>query len=125
MWLETMDHTDHVVTLDRKAGHREFVDVNTDGSPVGVSYFAFTSVSDDGNRVGFFPDLDVFVRDRAGGTTQDVSLPVAPGGALVANFGGWISGDGSIVAVDSAFDGYTTPDGRGPVADVYVRQLDG
>lgn len=95
---------------------------------------AAPSISDDGRYVAFASDAgdlvpgdgngvrDVFVRDRATGTTRRVSVAAAGGDADGPSGQPAISGDGRFVAFTSAATDLVTGDGNG-AADVFLRDL--
>lgn len=112
------------VTYDIDLVSRDTAGTPADGGP---NTSAALALSHDGNRIAFVsaatnlapgdgPSVDVFLRDRAAGTTQLVS----PGNA--ASFHPAISADGTKVA----FHSYATnlsPDDTDIAGDVYLRDL--
>ena len=146
-----------VFVRDRQAGTVEQVDVSSTGEPAdGESYTLLDSMSGDGRFVVFESDArnlvsggywcvwryterscsDVFVRDRATGTTESVSVrlscrfdPDAPnlchdgdsGAESPADSGdGAINADGRFVAFSSASSGLVLGD-KNKANDVFVR----
>jgi Tol biopolymer transport system component len=116
---------------DRQSGTTERVSVATNGTQ-GNQDSWWPSISADGNRVAFASyastlvpndtnvNDDVFVHDRAAGTTERVS--VDSGGAQ-ADYGGdvpWISADGRYAAFASSANNLVSGDTNGKL-DVFVR----
>jgi TolB protein len=120
---------------DRRTGHTERVSVGPEGSE-GDSPSDLPSVSEDGLRIAFVSaasnlvpgDADgrpqVFLRDRARGTTLRLSEPA--GGAEPNEesgiFGVALSPDGSCAAFES-YASNLTPDDGDTLVDVFVREL--
>ena len=122
-----------VFVRDLVAGTTERVSVATDGSE-GNDESMFPSVSGDGRYLVFqslatnftTSDLnrgwDVFVHDRATGTTRRVSVPDAAAEADGGSFNAAMSLDGRYVVFDSTASNLVPDDGNG-VLDVFVRDL--
>jgi len=102
---------DDAIVLDRRTGRTELIQYRTDGT-LGESDSGATSFSADGRFVVFDTAdqldpshdythaLNVYVRDRAKGTTEQVSLPTR----FVykkSSWGGTVSADGRLVAFSS------------------------
>lgn len=118
-----------IYLLDRMTGVVERLSVN-DAGEAGDGYSELASCSEDGNRCVFFstsenlvPDdtngtLDIFVRDRAAGTTVRVS----EGPAMVEGDGGCsyptITADGNLVCFESAATNLAAGDTNGQI-DVF------
>ncbi|MEU8981806.1 hypothetical protein [Streptomyces sp. NPDC048309] len=102
---------DDAIVLDRKTGRTELVQYRTDGA-LGDSDSGATSFSADGRFVAFDTAaqldpshdfthaLNVYVRDRAKGTTEQVSLPTRYV-YKKSSWGGSISANGRLVAFSS------------------------
>jgi Tol biopolymer transport system component len=123
--------TRDVFAHDRLLATTERVNVATSGSEAtGTSYTA--ALSADGNLVVFdsdAPDLvsgdtngawDVFRHDRTTGITDRVSVDSSGAEGLVDSYGGAISGDGRVVAFESAAANFVANDTNG-CFDVFVR----
>ena len=89
--------------------------INGDGSVVGFKSLADNLVSGDNNNV-----VDVFVRDRAAGTTERISVNVNGGDANDFSFPPSISRDGRYVAFAS-FGTNIVPNDINHSSDVFVR----
>jgi Tol biopolymer transport system component len=120
---------DDVIVHDRRTGRNELVQYRTDGTP-GDSDSLLPSFSADGRYVAFdtAAQLDpaheatharnVYVRDRATDTTEQVSLPTR----YVYKMSSWapsISGDGGVVAFSSNVTSLV-PDDTNKASDVFV-----
>lgn len=103
------------------------------GGVVGTQYAQFSSISDDGRFVVFDSPstnlvagdtnakADVFVHDRALGTTIRASVD-SSGAQADGNSGvGRISGDGRRIAFHSSATNLVVPDANGSTSDIYVR----
>jgi Tol biopolymer transport system component len=122
-----------VFVRDRFTGMTERVSV-TSRSKQGNGDSGFATMSDDGRYVAFFSDAsnlaagdtngvpDVFVRDRARGTTHRVSLTSGSRQANGLSFDPNISGNGRYVAFISEASNLVPGDTNGLV-DVFVRDL--
>lgn len=120
-----------VYLRDRVTGTTEQVSVTGDGTPGNAPAFA-PAIPADGHYVAFQsaatnlvpgtadPVLRVFLRDRAAGTTELVSVGVAGAPANGPSFAPAVSADGCVVAfaseATSLVPGAGTPEGR-----VFVR----
>lgn len=124
---------DDVFVHDRIAGTTERVSVHTSGAE-GNGASTSVWISGDGNRVLFLSKAtnlvdddtngvaDLFLRDRALGTTERVSLSSAGEQANNASLSGAISADGRFVAFHSVADNLVEPDENG-TSDIFVRDL--
>ena len=120
---------------DRQAGTTELISVNTDevpgnGRSEGPStsadgrFVAFQSdssniVSPDEPAGGFFPDEDIFVRDRQEGVTYRVSESSAGDEGNARSLGGSISADGLVTAFSSDASNLV-PEDTNFVTDIFV-----
>ncbi len=89
--------------------------ISADGRFVAFLSYATNLVAGDTNGVA-----DIFVRDRATGTTERVSVDSAGAAGNGSSFEGSISVDGRFVAFDSAATNLVAGDTNG-VADIFVR----
>ncbi len=117
---------------DRVAGTTELISVNSDEVP-GDGRSESPSVSANGRYVAFqsdsanfaseqgslFPDEDLFVRDRAAGTTVRVSESSAGEEGNARSIGNDISGDGLVIAFGSEASNLVLNDTNG-VKDIFV-----
>ena len=127
-----------VFVRDRNSGTTERVSVSTSGAQASGSSQAWASrpaISDDGRFIAFDTyasslvagdnnnHLDVFLRDRQGGTTVCVSVDLAglPGNSRSSTPA--ISSDGRFVAFYSESTNLVAIDANGPLWDVFVRDL--
>jgi Tol biopolymer transport system component len=92
--------------------------ISANGRYVAFSSYAGNLVDDDTNG-----DVDVFVHDRATGTTRRVSVDSAGRQVGADCYFGSISGDGRIIAFTSASDDLVEDDTNGRI-DVFVRDRD-
>jgi Tol biopolymer transport system component len=127
--------TDDVFLADRTTGTVELVSATWNGTPndapTGIGPFSRPAISDDARYVSFthpagniVPDdtnglSDVFVRDRAFGTTERLSLGVGGVEANGRSIFTAMSADGRFVAFESEASNLVAGDGNG-VADVFV-----
>jgi Tol biopolymer transport system component len=122
--------TTDVFVHDRSSGVTERVSVDSAGAEAaGASEFA--TISSDGNRVAFdskAPNLvpgdsnnrwDVFVRDRAAGTTERMSVDSSGAEGSDHSLGGSISGTGLEIAFESWASNLVAGDANG-VSDVFL-----
>ena len=123
-----------VFVHDRVTGATERVSVDSAGHESnGLVFFnAPPSVSADGRFVAFESDasdlvandangaIDIFVRDRANGTTERVSVDPSGGDGDAWSFEPWLSADGSLVAFTSLASNLVAGDANG-WGDVFVR----
>ena len=93
--------------------------ISADGRVVAWESTASNLVPADGNGVS-----DVFVRDRAAGTTLRASVDSAGVEGLLPSFKPAVSGDGRSVAFYSEAANLVPADGNG-VADTFLRELTG
>jgi len=127
----TPEHISGVFVRDREEGTTELVSIAASGSPIaGPSYHA--SISADGrfvvftSRDGSVVDGDsngcddVFVRDRAAGTTERISVSSTGQQANGDSFFASISADGRFVAFVSWADNIAPGDTNG-CSDVFLR----
>ena len=132
---EDSDTTSDVYLFDRQTNTLELISVNSSevkgngssGSPV---------VSDDGNYVAFYSgatnlvgsDLngrgDIFIRNRAAGTTEIVSVSSSEVQGTSSCINPSISGNGMFVAFESFSNNLVTGDTNGHT-DVFVRDVAG
>lgn len=129
---DTNDATD-VFVHDRILGTTSIASVASDGHQGNAESFA-DSVSADGRYVVFESlasnlvagdtngRMDVFMRDRAAGTTTRVSVSSAEVQGNLESSGGQISGDGRFVSFDSDASNLVPGDTNGDT-DVFVRDL--
>jgi hypothetical protein len=122
--------TTDVFVHDLVTGATERVSLANDGTESHDRSFG-ASISADGNVVAFYSDADnlvsgddngvgdVFVRDRAAGTTQLTTLSCAGNPGNLGSSGPAISADGSLVAFESQADTLVSGDTNG-VSDVFV-----
>jgi uncharacterized repeat protein (TIGR01451 family) len=120
---------------DRLTGTTELISVNSDEVP-GNGRSEGPSVSADGRFVafetdssnivspdepagGFFPDEDIFVRDRQAGVTYRVSESSAGEEGNARSLGGTISADGLVTAFSSDASNLV-PDDNNFVTDIFV-----
>jgi uncharacterized repeat protein (TIGR01451 family) len=119
---------------DRQAGTTELISVNSDEVP-GNGRSEGPSVSADGQFVafesdssnivspdepaGFFPDEDIFVRDRQAGVTYRVSESSAGEEGNARSLGGTISDDGLVTAFSSDASNLV-PNDTNFVTDIFV-----
>ena len=120
---------------DRQAGTTELISVNSDEVP-GNGRSEGPSVSSDGQFVafesdssnivspdepagGFFPDEDIFVRDRQAGVTYRVSESSAGEEGNARSLGGTISADGLVTAFSSDASNLV-PNDTNFVTDIFV-----
>jgi len=92
--------------------------ISANGRYVAFSSYAGNLVDDDTNG-----DVDVFLHDRATGTTRRVSVDSAGRQVGADCYFGSISGDGRIIAFTSASDDLVEDDTNGRI-DVFVRDRD-
>jgi len=114
---------------DRATGTTELVSIANDGSPSGKTSGAI-DVSADGRYVVFLGQgldgstnaVNVYVRDRATGTTELITIndDGSPGAVNKSARGASISGDGRYVAFISESEDLVSDDNNG-VPDVFVR----
>jgi hypothetical protein len=122
---------DDVFVRDRYAGVTEIVSVDSAGNAAD-NWSAGASVSNDGQFVAFYSwadnlvagdgnfQGDVFLRDRAAGTTERVSIDSAGNEADGYSLVPAVSPDGSVVAFESGADNLVANDTNG-FDDVFVR----
>jgi Tol biopolymer transport system component len=122
--------TSDVFVRDRASGTTERVSVDSSGGEADGGTLC-SSISADGRFVVFFGDAsnlvagdtngsaDVFVRDRASGTTQRVSIDSSGAEGDGGSGGGSISPDGRYVAFQSAAGNLVPGDTNG-VVDVFL-----
>jgi uncharacterized repeat protein (TIGR01451 family) len=120
---------------DRQAGTTELISVNSDEVP-GNGRSEGPSVSSDGQFVafesdssnivspdepagGFFPDEDIFVRDRQAGVTYRVSESSSGEEGNARSLGGTISADGLVTAFSSDASNLV-PNDTNFVTDIFV-----
>ncbi len=124
-----------VFVRDMQTQATELVSLATSGAPTGLFEFSVDpSISGDGRRIAFASvsevfdpgsangQMDVFLRDRALGTTQLVSLGLGGVPANGASELPSISSDGRCVAFVSSASNLVPGDTNG-VQDVFVRDL--
>ena len=118
------------------SGSLERIDVDSSGAPHDedeIELFPPSGISDDGTRIVFVTGLeleaddenhafDVYLRDRAAGTTERVGVSSTAGESLRGGFGGKLSGDGRYVLFYSDSTDLVDDDGNG-VSDVFLRDL--
>ena len=111
---DTQQFSLDIYLRDRQTRTTELISVNSDEVP-GDGRHEAPSVSADGHFVafqsdstnfapeqpGFFPDEDIFVRDRQAGTTVRVSESSAGEEGNARSLGTAISGDGAVIAFGS------------------------
>jgi uncharacterized repeat protein (TIGR01451 family) len=117
---------------DRSSGTTELISINSDEVP-GDGRSEAPSVSADGRyvafqsesanfvpeQVGFFPDEDIFVRDRVAGTTVRVSESSTGEEGNARSLGPAISADGLVTAFGSDASNLVPGDTNG-VKDIFV-----
>ena len=119
---------------DRQAGTTELISVNSDevpgnGRSEGPSVSAdgrFVSFQSDSSNIvtpdepaGFFPDEDIFVRDRQAGVTYRVSESSTGAEGNARSLGGTISDDGLVTAFSSDASNLV-PNDTNFVTDIFV-----
>ncbi len=129
------NNTDDVFVRDLKAGKTERVSVAGNGAQADQGG-VWPSISGDGSRIAFTSEatnlvpgdtngrFDIFVRDRAAGTTTRASVRSSgKQGSGNSGSNAWIamSGNGRVVAFQS--DSALVPDDKGRSSDVFVHTL--
>src|SRR3954453_410467 len=129
------NNTDDVFVRDLKAGKTERVSVAGSGAQADQGG-VWPSMSGDGSRIAFTSEatnlvpgdtngrFDIFVRDRAAGTTTRASVRSSgKQGSGSSGSNAWIamSGNGQVVAFQS--DSALVPDDSGRSSDVFVHTL--
>ena len=132
---DTREFSLDIYLRDRVAGTTELISVNSDEVP-GNGRSEGPSVSADGRFVafqsdssniatpdepagGFFPDEDIFVRDRQLGVTYRVSESSAGVEGNARSLGASISADGQVTAFSSDASNFV-PDDTNGVTDIFV-----
>lgn len=122
-----------VVFSSQLSAQTEIVSVADDGSHANAGA-GDPSISDDGNVVAFSSSsdnlvagdmngvTDVFIRDRAAGTTRRVSISSTGVEGNGASYDASVSGDGNFVVFASAATNLTVGDANG-VVDIFIHDI--